>query len=207
MAFRIVEDYHRQQHFDFFRSYRNPFYAVTVELDITHLKAFTDAAGYPVYLNLCYFFTRGMHAVEDFKYRLRDGEIVRYDRLEVAATLPSPDGLFSFAYFGYDDDCARFNRRAAEIDASIRRRTTLAQPDDTNHVLFTSLPAVRFTGFTHATPEDTTDGRPRAAFGRFFARDGRLMVPVGLEVNHIFIDGSAVGELLEAVQNAYDDPN
>ncbi len=206
MTYRIVDNYHRQRHFDFFRSYGNPFYAVTVELDITGLKAFTDAEGYPIYLNLCYFFTRAMQPVEDFRYRLRDCGIVRYDQLEVAATLPSPDGLFSFGYFGYDSDCAAFNRRADEVRAAIRQHTTLAQPDDTNHVLYTALPAVQFTGLTHATPEDTTDGRPRVAFGRFFERDGRLMVPVGFEVNHIFIDGNAIGELLEAVQNVYDKP-
>jgi chloramphenicol O-acetyltransferase type A len=207
MTYRIVETYHRQRHFDFFKTYRNPFYAVTLELDITELKRFTDDAGYPIYLNLCYFFTRAMHDVEDFHYRVRDGVIVRYDRLEVAATLPSPDGLFSFGYFGYDPDCARFNLSAREIDAATRQRTTLSQPHQSNHVLFTALPKVRFTGFTHATPDDSLDGRPRVAFGKFETTDGRLTLPVGLEVNHALIDGNAVGDLVERVEEVFDDPS
>jgi chloramphenicol O-acetyltransferase type A len=147
-----------------------------------------------------------MQSVEDFRYRLRDGQIALYDGLEVAATLPAPGKLFSFGYFGYDPDVAAFNQRAREIDRAARERVELSQPEDTNHVLFTAIQGVRFTGLTHAKPADATDARPRVAFGKFFERSGKLMVPVGLEVNHIFIDGAPLGELVDAVQREYDEP-
>jgi chloramphenicol O-acetyltransferase len=44
------------------------------------------------------------------------------------------------------------------------------------------------------------------AFGRFARRDGRLEVPVGVQVNHAFIDGAALGALVEGAQRAFDDP-
>jgi chloramphenicol O-acetyltransferase type A len=205
MGYRVVENYHRQELFDFFRGYHTPFYSITFELDCTRLKDFADEHDYPVYLNLCYFFTRGMQPIEDFRYRLMDGRIVLYDELEVAATLPAPGGLFSFAYFGFDPEVQAFNERAREIDRSARERVALSQPEDTNHVLFTAIPGVSFTGVTHAKPADPTDARPRVAFGKFSERSGRLVVPVGLEVNHIFIDGLPLGELAEAVQREYNE--
>jgi chloramphenicol O-acetyltransferase type A len=207
MGFEIVENYYRQAHFDFFRSYRNPFYAVTFELDATAVKAFCQNSSWPVYRNLCYFFARAMQPVEDFRYRVRDDRIVLYDTLEVAATLPAPDRMFSFGYLGYHPDAAEFNRHAEELDRSRRAAVSLEQPEDTNQILFSAIPGVRFTGLTHATPDDTLDGRPRVAFGRFFERSGRLMVPVGLEVNHIFVDGAAIGTLVEEVQREYDRPH
>ena len=206
MGFEIIENYYRQKHFDFFRSYRNPFYAITFELDATALKALCNSRSWPVYRNLCYFFARGMQPVEDFRYRVRDHHIVLYDTLEVAATLPAPDGLFSFAYLGFHPNAAEFNRRAEAFDRPTRAAVSLEQPEDTNHILFTAIPGVRFTGLTHATPDDTMDGRPRVAFGRFFEQSGRLMVPVGLEVNHIFVDGAAIGALVEGAQREYDEP-
>ena len=205
MGYRVVEDYHRQKLFDFFHGYHTPFYSITFELDCSGVKDFADRQGYSVYLNLCYLFTRGMQPIEDFRYRVMDGRIVLYNGLEVAATLPAPGGLFSFAYFGYDPDVEAFNQRALEIDRSARGQLTLEQPEDTNHILFTAIPGVQFTGVTHAKPADATDARPRVAFGKFFERSGRLLVPVGLEVNHIFIDGAPLGELVDSVQREYDE--
>jgi chloramphenicol O-acetyltransferase type A len=207
MGFQIVESYYRQAVFDFFRSYRHPFYAVTFELEATALKALCEARSWPVYRNLCYFFARAMQPLEDFRYRVRDGTIVLYDTLEVAATLPAPDGLFSFAYLGYHPDAAEFNRRADDTERSSRASASLEQADHPNQILFTAIPGVRFTGFTHATPDDTLDGRPRVAFGRFFESENRLMVPVGLEVNHVFVDGAALGALVAGVQREFQQPS
>jgi chloramphenicol O-acetyltransferase type A len=206
MGFEIIENYYRQAVFDFFKSYRHPFYAVTFELEATAVKAWCEDRSWPVYRNLCYFFARAMQPLEDFRYRVRDGAIVLYDTLEVAATLPAPGGLFSFAYLGYHPDATEFNRLADEIDRTTRAAATLEQAEHPNQILFTAIPGVRFTGLTHATPDDSLDGRPRVAFGRFFESEERLMVPVGLEVNHVFIDGAALGALVEGVQREYHHP-
>ena len=52
---------------------------------------------------------------------------------------------------------------------------------------------------THAVrgPEDT---EIRISFGKFREEGERCWVPVGLQVNHLFIDGNMVGELVERAQ-------
>ncbi len=201
---RIVETYYRQQHYDFWSRYQNPFYATTFHLDMTRLKAFADERGYSVYVNLCYFFTRAMRAVEDFRYRLLDGRLVLYDEIHPGLTLPAPGGLFTFAYYEYHPDVAVFNERAREISEEARRTVDLGESEHRNQIFFTALPKVPFTSFTHATCQPT-DAEPRVAFGQFAERDGRLLVPVGLQVNHMFIDGNALGELVEGAQRAFDE--
>lgn len=207
MAYTVVENYYRQQHFDFFLGYRTPFYSLTLEFEISRLKAFAEDNNYPVYLSLCYYFTRGIQPLKDFRYRVVDDRIVLYDRLDVAATLPAPDRLFSFAYFEYDPDVAAFHRQAESMASAAREQATLAESPESNHLLFTALPGVPFTGFAHAKPIDGTDARPRVAFGKFRSDGGRLLVPVGLDVNHIFIDGAAMGDLVERVQGVFDAPD
>jgi len=206
MSYRIVEDYYRQEHFDFFRSYEMPFYSIVFNLEITAVKAFSTDRGYPAYLTQCFLFARAMSRVEDFRYRVMNDQIVLHDHLEIAATLPAPNGAFSFAKFDHDSDLEGFLRHAETVSQQAREAATLEATAKGNTILFTSLPGVRFTGFTHATPSDRTDGRARVAFGKFFEDSGRLMVPVGLGVNHIFIDGAAIGKLIEEVQTEYDDP-
>ena len=97
MDFRIVERYHRQEHFDFYSKYGWPFYAATVRFDITALKEWAAERGHSTYLSLCYYFTRAAQAIEDFRYRIRDGRIVLYERLHPGLTVPAPGGLFSLA--------------------------------------------------------------------------------------------------------------
>jgi len=206
MSYREVETYYRQEHFDFFSGYAMPFYNVTFELDITKAKDFAASRSYPVYLSLCHLFARGMQRVEDFRYRVLDGRIVLFERLDIAATLPTAGGAFSFASFDWDPDLKIFLQRAEASSQRARKVATLGEQTPANAILFTALSGVRFTGFTHATPTDRTDGRPRVAFGKFFDRSDRLMMPVGLGVNHIFIDGAAIGALVEEVQREYDSP-
>lgn len=200
MGFQQAHNYPRQKLFEFFSRYRTPLYSLTFEMEVTGVKTYTDNAGVSFYLNLCYFFTRAMSRVEAFRYRVKDNQIVLYDTLEVAATLPAPDGLFSFAYLGYDPDPTVFNQRAKQIADEARKQVSLPESDDTNQVLCTAIPGVRFTGLTHARTGDPLDARPRVAFGKLFHESARLMVPVGIEVNHIFIDGNHLSELVELAE-------
>jgi len=204
--YRVVESYFRQQHFDFFRPYPNPFYSITFELDATALKAFVKEKGYPVYLNLCYFLTKAMQEVEDFRYRLLDDQIVLYKTLHLGITVPSADGLFSFAHYDFHPKVDIFNQRAASHADEGRGEATLETKKHTNYTYCTAIPGVTFTSFVHATPEDTTDGAARIAFGQFTERQGRLIVPVGMTVNHIFIDGGALGALAQGAQRIFSAP-
>jgi len=207
MTYRIVEDYYRQEHFDFFRGYEMPFYSITFNLEITAVKAFAEERRFPVYLTQCFLFARAMSRVEDFRYRVVDDRIVLFDDLEIAATVPAPNGAFSFAHFDQAPNLETFLCRAETVSQMAREKASLKATAEGNTILFTSLPGVRFTGITHATPPDRTDGRARVAFGQFFEERDRLMVPVGLGVNHIFIDGAAIGRLVEEVQSEYDNPD
>lgn len=205
MKYRIVRDYSRQRHFDYYLRYRHPFYAATIHFEIGRVKEFVERRGYPIYVNLCYFFTKAIQDLEDFRYRLLEGQLVLYETLHVGVTVPAPGGLFSFAHLDYHPDTETFNRIARETMERAGREVTLSEARHTNSVYFTALPGVPFSGFTHAADEPT-DGAPRVAFGRF-RRDGeRLQVPTGIQVNHLFIDGAALGELAERVQRQYDQP-
>lgn len=205
MLYKVITNYHRRKHFDYYRRYRNPFYTMTFELDATELKDFVNRHGYRTYLNLCYFFTRAAQGIEDFRYRLRGGELVLYQQIHPGLTVPAANGSFSYRHFRYNDDVHAFNRKAQADWPSPDEPPQLTPSEHENHLYFTAIPGAVFTGFTHAWNE-ATDGAPRVAFGSLFERNGRLWVPVGLQVNHCFIDGRALGELAQRAQQAFDQP-
>lgn len=194
---RVVSDYYRRQHLDFFARYRSPFYAVSFELDVTAFKADLDRRGLPVYLNLTWAMTAALQSVEDFRYRFEGGEVVLYEQLQPGLTVPAPGGRFSFCALEFDPDQDAFNRRAAPRMAQASSGVDLAGGMGPEFAYFTALPKVPFTTFTHVAPDDPYAGQPRVAFGRFTSREGRLLVPVALLVNHVYIDGAALGRLYE----------
>jgi chloramphenicol O-acetyltransferase type A len=203
VGFQVVENYYRKAAFEFFRGYRNPFYSVSVPLKFSRLKAFLDERDYKTYLNLCYFFTRAMQPLEDFRYRLQDGEIVLYDSIHLGLTLPAAGGLFSFAYFDYTPDIESFNAGAVLPEPDLP--PLLGERQAANHIFFTAIPGIPFRTFTHAS-NDPTDAAPRVAFGKPYKESGELWVPVGIQVNHAFVDGRALGELYHRAVEIFENP-
>ncbi len=195
MTYRAVANYYRQEAFEFFRQYRNPFYSLNFRLQFSRLKEYLDERGYRSYLNLCYFVTRAMQPIEAFRYRLLDGEMVLYDTLHPAITVPAQDGAFSFVDCRYDADVERFNRKTVLPDPEAPPRLA-PHSRHTNYAYFTAIPGVPFTSFTHPT-NDREDGAPRVAISKPFEEAGELWVRLSLQVNHVFVDGRPLGELYE----------
>lgn len=204
--YRAVQDYYRQEHLAFFARYRSPFYSVTFELDATAIKAFVERRGLPTYLNLAYFFTRALQAVEDFRYRLVEGQVVLYEQLHPALTVPAPGGRFSFCALRFHPEVDEFNRLARPAMERASSTVSLEGAPEPDNVYFTALPKVPFTAFTHVVPDDPAAGQPRVAFGRFRDQGGRLQVPMALLVNHLYIDGAALGALVEQAQAEFAAP-
>jgi len=205
--YKVVESYHRQAQHDFFRAYPDPFYNVTVEMDVTAVRSFARAHGYSTFFNLCYLFTRAMQGLEDFRYRLVDDRLVLFEQVHFSATVATGDGLYAFGRFEYLDDIHAANRAGqAVIEQTLAERTLTEELPAPNFAFYSALPKLAFTGLTHVHPLEPTAGEPRVSFGKFVEREGRLMAAAGIGVNHIFIDGRALGGLVETAQELFDVP-
>jgi chloramphenicol O-acetyltransferase len=62
---------------------------------------------------------------------------------------------------------------------------------------------VPFLGITHVPHRDRTAGQPMTAFGKFREEGDRLFVPVGLQVNHMYVDGLDVSDLYAAAEESF----
>jgi chloramphenicol O-acetyltransferase type A len=200
-AFRVLDDYPRRSHLEFYRRYPCPFYAVTFELDVGELRA--QLAGRSVYAGCCWALHRALLGVDAFRVRLRGDEVVLHDGLRLGLTAPAPRRTFAFVDLDWDPDPAGFLAAAADGFARAAAGGALAGGDAPDFAYYTALPGVPFTGFTHAPLPDPTAGQPMIAFGRFQARDGRTVVPVGIQVNHMYVDGADLGELYEAARAGF----
>ena len=203
-SFHVLADYPRRAHLEFFRKNANPFYHLTFELDATRVRARAREAGGSTYAAMVWAYHRALLGIEAFRTRLHGEEVVLYDALRDGMTVPAPGRTFSFATMEWEADGARFLAHAAEEMNQASRRIDLSGGAAPDFAYYTALPKLPFLSFTHVALADPTAGQPEAAFGKFREEKGRTIVPVGILVNHLFVDGADLGDLYEAARDSFD---
>jgi chloramphenicol O-acetyltransferase type A len=203
MGFRVLQHYPRRAHLEFYRPNPNPFYGVNFELDATRVRSRARELGASTYAALVWAYHRALLPIDAFRTRLRGEEVVLHDTLRVGMTVPAPDRTFTFAALEWDPSAEAFLARAGQAIARASERVDLRGGADPDFAYYTALPKVPFTSFTHVALAEPTAGQPQAAFGRFREQDGRTIVPVGVAVNHLYVDGADLGELYEGLADSF----
>jgi chloramphenicol O-acetyltransferase type A len=202
-SFRVLGDYPRRTHLEFFRRNANPFYHLTFELDATKVRARAREAGGSTYAAMVWAYHRALLAIDAFRTRLHGDDVVLYESLSVGMTVPAPGRMFTFATMDWEPDGERFLARAGEAMKSASEKVDLSGGAAPDFAYYTALPKIPFLSFTHVDLPDPTAGQPECAFGRFREADGRSFVPVGVLVNHLFVDGADLGELYEGASASF----
>lgn len=201
---RVIDDYPRRTHLEFYRRYPDPFYSLTFELEVTALLQVVRREGLPVYAGLCWGFHRALLAVAAFRVRLVGEDVVLHDELGLGMTVPGPQRTFNFLHRAWDAEPRRFlTETAAATRAAAAELGLRGGGEAPDSAYYTTLPRVAFTGFNHAPLADTTAGQPMIAFGKLRDDAGRVRVPVGLQVNHMYVDGADIGDLVEAAEQSF----
>lgn len=204
MPFRVLHDYPRRQHLEFFRRSPSPFYSISFELDATNVRAQAKTRGASIYAALVWCFHHAMLGIDAFRTRLHGEDVVLYDSLNVGMTVPAPERTFSFANFEWRPEADDFFVAAREAMATASAAADLAGGKTPDYAYYTALPRVPFTSFVHVALPDPTAGQPETAFGQIRDVDGRAQVPVGILVNHLYVDGADLGDLYDAARASFD---
>jgi chloramphenicol O-acetyltransferase type A len=203
MAHTVLVDYPRRAHLEFFRRLPNPFYTVTFELDATRVRARAKELGASSFAALVWAYHRALLGIDAFRTRLVGEEVVLHDSLQVGMAVPAPRRTFTFATLPFDPDAIAWLERARRAIADASTHVDLSGGAAPDFAYYTSLPKVPFTSFTHVALSDASAGQPEAAFGKFREADGATIVPVGVLVSHVYVDGADLGELYEALADSF----
>ncbi len=204
MSFRVLSDYPRRPHLEFFRHHANPFYSFTFELDATRVRTRARELGASTYAAMVWSYHRALSGIDALRTRLQGGEVVLHDALRVGMTVPAPRRTFTFATLDWEPDAERFLATARDRMAEASTRVDLTGGAAPDFAYYTALPGVPFTSFAHVALPDPTAGQPEAAFGRFREAAGRSHVPVGVLVNHLYVDGADLGDLCDAARDSFE---
>ena len=95
-----LKTWKRRDHYHLFRKYEQPYFSVTVDVDVTRVWNQSRKPGSPsFFLTSVFLMLNAVNDVEAFRLRLRPRGVWRHDRVAVGPTILRPDETFGFARF------------------------------------------------------------------------------------------------------------
>ena len=205
MNYIDMETYPRRSHFEFFRSLAFPYTGLTANVDVTAPVGYARQRGKSPFLACLWVAARGANAVPELRQRIVGDRIAQFDHCNTAHTVALPDHTFC----NCNTDCRRTldefldygKQRQAEAAQTHGFVTT--QEDETGLIFVSCVPWVRFTQCIQPAPIPA-DSNPRIVFGQFFEENGRILMPLHIQVNHALVDGWHMGEFFRCFQEIAD---
>jgi len=150
---------------------------------------------------------RAVLKVENFRYRLLDGEVFAIERLRPSFTVVNQHNDLNFALFDWSDDLKEFVARgiAAREQASAMTELNtayraLGPREAKEQVFITCIPWLAFTSIQHPSASLAHPDIPSLAWGKFRdAPGGRLELPFSVQAHHGFVDGFHIHQLAQAI--------
>lgn len=202
MHYLDIDAWERKQHFEFFNTFADPYFAVTAAVDVTSSYAFAKKnhlSFFSVYLHAC---MTAINKIENFKYRIEEDKVVLYDTIHASATMMRPNKTFGFSFINYDEDVKVFEKNMKREKDRIYNSNSLFPPQNSQDCIYCSaLPWISFTG--HKEPVNGgKESVPKLAFAKIEANNEKLSMQVSVSVNHALVDGYHVGLFYEKFQES-----
>lgn len=198
----------RKDHFEFFNTFEEPFFGVTVDVDCTLTYLEAKEKGISFFLLYLYKSLQAANRVEPFRYRIIDGDVWVYEEVHASATINRPNGTFGFGYLDFYPDFELFRAEAIKEIKKVENSTGLIPSSSGENVIhFSALPWLNFKSLSHARSFSFKDSCPKISFGQVREENGCKIMTVSIHVNHSLMDGFHVSEFVNTYQELLNQKN
>jgi chloramphenicol O-acetyltransferase type A len=202
-----LEKWERSALCSFFQAFSEPYHGVCLRVDCTATYNFAKGQGLSVFLSLLHRSLVAAQQIENFRTRIVDGAVWRYEMVHGGSAVGRPNGTIGFAHYPYREGIAEFVGEASVEVERVRQRHDLERPEDANLIRYSTLPWFDFTSISHARDFSHEDSAPRITFGKITETAGRRTMPVSIHVHHGLADGLHVAQFVEHFQKLLDTPD
>jgi chloramphenicol O-acetyltransferase type A len=207
MHYIDLEKWSRRDHFQAFKTWGYPHFNLCANVDLTPFYPYIKQHGISFNLAITYVITQVANEIREFRYRIRDNQVVEYEIVHPSITIMVKDDLFCFCVLEFDDDFTEFCARTIKRMDDVRRQPSLHNDPERDNLLYmTAIPWVSFTSITHPLDLANLDSVPRIAWGRFFKDGDTLKMPLSVQAHHALVDGVHVGRFFEKMQDFLNQP-
>ncbi|RZJ49038.1 MAG: chloramphenicol acetyltransferase [Flavobacterium sp.] len=196
-----IENWARKAHFNFFNSFEEPFFGVTVNIDCTIAYQKCKKEGLGFFLYYLHQSLAAANSVENFRLRIEDNQIYIYEKVNASAVINRADNSFGFSYIDFFSDFDEFQSEAKIEIENVRNSNGLnLNGNNANVIHISAMPFLKFTSLSHARSFSFNDSCPKFSFGKMTDENGKKTMPISIHVNHALADGYHVGLFVDEFQ-------
>ncbi len=197
----------RRDRFELFESMESPLLNLTFSLEVPEFRTFCKDHGYPPFHFFLFVLFKSLMKIENFRYRIFKGEVIKIDRLIPSYTVMNDDFILNFTRFEHSADLNTFIERSlAAREESTRSKELLHSAEEftereiKDYVFITSIPWLDFTSIQHPVKKYKSADIPSIAWGKFKPLgNGNISMPFSVQAHHGFVDGYHIHLLAEEI--------
>ena len=201
-TYKIIDQdtWKRATHCAVFRNCVEPAFCVTFELDITEFYRNIKQEKLPFTFAMIYAVAKCANRIEEFRYRFLEGQVVLFDKIDTAFTyLDKQTELFKVVNVPFAGNMGEYCKTAKQ--AAEEQREYFTGPLGNDVFQFSPMPWVTYTHVSHTNSGKRDNATPLFDWGKFYERDGKLLLPFSVQAHHSFVDGLHIGRLAENLQS------
>ena len=199
-----VKNWDRAMHCAIFRNSVEPAFCVTFECDITGFKAYVKEQGLSFTMAMTFAVCKCANEIEAFRYRFADGNVVLFDKIDTAFTYLNKDTeLFKVVNVPFIDDMGEYCRLA--LKTANEQQEYFTGPLGHDVFQCSAMPWVTYTHISHTNSGKKENATPLFDWGKYYEKDGRIMIPVSVQAHHSFVDGLHIGKFADRLQRFFDE--
>jgi len=197
----------RREHFDFFSKMKSPTFGIVTEVNCNQCFENSKKQGKSFFANYLHKSMIAINAIDEFKYRIIDQEIIEFEKIHAGITIGREDETFGFGFVNFSSDFETFNAELQNEILEVKNSSGLRLNNDDirkDLIRHSTIPWSSFSGLLHPTNFEQKESVPKITFGKFIIREGNRMLPISIEAHHGLVDGIHIAKYLNEFQNQLD---
>jgi chloramphenicol O-acetyltransferase type A len=148
-----------------------------------------------------------MNRHPEFRMAVKDNELVIWNEIHPSYTIFHPETeTFSSLWSHFDGNIHHFQNTYAEDVARYGNNLSYWPKEESRENVFfvSSIPWVTFTNFTMNIAHMKNFFSPMFTFGKYYEQDGKVLLPMAVQVHHSVCDGFHVARMFNELQEMCD---
>lgn len=201
-----IETWNRKKQFQWFNSFANPCYGVTIDVDVTEIVSFSKETKTSFFINFLYVIMITLNSVDELRLRYVEGEVRQYDMIHPTYTVMTKSSVFENCINQMENSYPIFYQNCHKTIEDAKNQFTVKEDynDNQNFDVYyiTCLPWLSYTAMTHPLPENNKESCsvPRICFGKYTDVGGKFTLSFNLTVSHALVDGHPLSRALNLLK-------
>lgn len=203
-----IDTWARRDTWRFMREFANSWYSITTEVDCTEALQRSKRENTSFFIHYLYAMLRAANEIREFGYRADGDGVCWFDSIGATVPVAVEGGTFYTVLVPYVGDYAEFYARTRHILSDIPEdgdpygvNRQLIESDETGGINVSATPGLYFTSMTYTFHQPGLGSDwPLMNVGKAVRREGRWVMPVGIYVDHCFVDGGNLSEFVRLMQ-------